>query len=598
MKIKVSDYIAKWIAEKGIRHVFTVTGGGAMHLNDSFGSHPQLASIYNHHEQACAMAAEGYYKACGVLPLVCVTTGPGGTNALTGVLGAWLDSVPMFVISGQVKFECTVRSVPELGLRQLGDQEFDIAEAVKSMTKYSVMVTEPNRIKYHLEKAHFLAINDRPGPVWLDLPLDLQAAVIDTQDLLEYDSADDDLKQNPIIDIEQIQEVLRRIEKAKSPAIIVGAGIRLSGAFPLLADFVKQLNIPIMTAWNSNDLVEDSNPLYAGRPGTVGTRGGNFVFQNTDLLLVLGCRMNLRQVGYAKSELAPKAFKIMVDIDQAELKKETFKVDMQIHGNCLHFIQNVLNSGYRKSGADNERWISWCQEINLKYSAIRDITRRAGQLNPYVFIDRMYKVMPESLTTVTSNGSACVIAFQAATVKKNQRLFTNSGCASMGYGLPASIGACVALEKANVVCLEGDGSLQMNIQELQTIVQNKLPIKLFVINNNGYLSIKQTQANFFKGRFAGIDSDSGLSFPDLSKIAFAYGLQFFKIDNEDAIESTLDKIMSSPVPVLCEVKVDPDQIFAPKSSSKLHPDGKMTSAPLHDMFPFLSEDEMKSNIFK
>lgn len=597
-KIRVADYIADWLSDHGLKHVFTVTGGGSMHLNDAFGNHPNLQCIYNHHEQASAIAAEGYYKASGKLPLVCVTSGPGGTNALTGVLGAWLDSVPMVVISGQVKTECTIKTVPELALRQLGDQEFNIIDTVWTMTKYACMITDPQTIRYHLEKALFLAFQGRPGPVWLDIPLDVQASSVMADTLGGYSPKENLSESGEDLSPEVIRAVVDKIEAARSPAVIAGAGIRLSGASVNFVEFIRALNIPVMTAWNSHDLIADDNPLYAGRPGTIGTRGGNFVFQNADLLLIIGCRMNLRQIGYAENDIAPKAYKIMVDIDKAELQKKTFKVDLPIHADCGRFIRKLNDTGCRKSGESHEGWIRWCREVNLKYSPLGDIVEQEHRLNPYVFFDIFYKLLPEGQTTVTANGSACVISFQTATIKNGQRLFTNSGCASMGYGLPAAIGACVSLGRKDIICIEGDGSLQMNIQELQTVIQNKLPVKIFVVNNNGYGSIRQTQEAFFQSRFVGIDADSGISFPDLSKVASTYGYHYYKIDSKVAIEGTVKQILGFQGPVLCEVVVDRAQNFVPKSSSKLLSNGKMLSAPLHDMYPFLNENEMKTNVYR
>ncbi len=598
MKIKTADYIAQWCVEKGIKHVFTVTGGGAMHLNDALGNHPGLKCVYTHHEQAAAIAAEGYYKASGIMPLVCVTTGPGGTNALTGVLGAWLDSVPMLVISGQVKFEATIKSVPEIGLRQLGDQEFNITDTVKTMTKYSVMVTDPITIGYHLEKALFIAKNGRPGPVWVDIPLDVQAAPVETGALAAYDRAEDSSQVPAELTRERLDEIIKKLDAAKRPAIIAGAGVRLSGAFNKFNEFVRLSNIPVMTAWNSNDLVEDSNPLYAGRPGTVGTRGGNFVFQNADLLLVIGCRMNLRQIGYAKGQIAPGAYKIMIDIDEAELKKQTFPVDMPVLCDCGDFLSKMIASGYRKASPGHDRWLSWCGAINKKYPVINEAVRHENALNPYIFLDKLYRRLPEGQVTVTANGSACVISFQTAVIKKGQRLFTNSGCASMGYGLPASIGACAAGDGRQVICVEGDGSIMMNIQELQTLSYNRFPVKVFIINNGGYLSIRQTQENFFNKRFAGIGRESGLGFPDFSLIAAANSMKYIKISSETAMEAEIEAALGEKGPVLCEVVVDGRQNFAPKSSSKILPDGKMQSAPLHDMYPFLPEKEMEENKFR
>ncbi|MCF8070541.1 MAG: thiamine pyrophosphate-binding protein [Desulfobacterales bacterium] len=594
MQVKVADYIADWLAKNKIKHVFTVTGGGAMHLNNALGHHTQIACIYNHHEQASAMAAEGYYKTSGKLPAVCVTSGPGGTNAITGAMGAWLDSVPMFIISGQVRFECTIKSVPDLPLRQVGDQEFNITDTVKSLTKYAVMVTQAEKIKYHLEKALFLAVNGRPGPVWLDIPLDVQAATLDTRQLAEYDPEEDKAQAAAEIPQSVIDKVIEKVRQAKRPALIAGSGIRLSKSEKKFRQMAKQLNIPVMTAWNSHDLLENANPLYAGRPGTVGTRGGNFVFQNCDLLLVIGCRMNLRQIGYRWDRVAPSAYKIMVDIDKAELQKRTFKVNLPVQGDCKDFIEKIIGMKYRKKAAKQDNWIKWCRQINSKYTPLKEMVN-TKKLNPYAFCNKLFQLLPEKQVTITSNGAACVVPFQVAEIKKSQRLFTNSGCASMGYGLPAAIGGCVAIGRQKVVCLEGDGSIQMNIQELQTVMKHKLPLKIFVINNNGYHSIRQTQHNFFESKYTGIDDESGVSFPDLGKIARAYGLTYYRIKREGEIEKKVTAVMESESPVLCEVVMDTSCYFTPRSASKILPDGKMVSTTLDDMYPFLSDNEMTNN---
>ena len=591
MRIKLADYVAEWLTGKKIRHVFSVTGGGAMHLNNAFGNHPSLKCIYNHHEQASAMAAEGYYKTCGKLPVVCVTSGPGGTNAITGVMGAWLDSIPMVIISGQVRFDCTTKSLPDSGLRQFGDQEFDIVNTVKPLTKYSVMITRADKIRYHLDKALFLALNGRPGPVWLDIPLDIQAATIDTRQLYKYNPGEDKDEVPAPIPKNIIDDVIQKIKISERPALIAGSGVRLSHGEKKFKQLVKQLNIPVMTAWNSHDLMADTNPLYAGRPGTIGTRGGNFVFQNSDLLLILGCRMNLRQIGYSWDKVAPNAYKIMVDIDAAELNKKSFKVDLPVHGDCRDFIEKIIETKNRKSSPRHSNWIKWCRDINNKYDPAKELLK-VRNLNPYLFFSRFFQMLPEGQITVTSNGSACVIPFQIAEIKKGQRLFTNSGCASMGYGLPSAIGGCIATGRKKVICLEGDGSIQMNIQELQTVIKNDLPLKIFVINNNGYHSIRQTQYNFFHSKFTGVDNDSGVSFPDLRKIARAYGIDYFRIRSEKEIEKKVQAVMESEKPVLCEVFVDITCHFMPKSASKILPDGKMVSTALDDMYPFRSENEL------
>jgi acetolactate synthase-1/2/3 large subunit len=430
--------------------------------------------------------------------------------------------------------------------------------------------------------------------VWLDIPLDVQAAIIDTRQLLEYEPDEDKSEAASEIPDDIIGQVVEKIKNSLSPAIIVGGGIRLAKAEQKFRQMVKQLNIPVMTAWNSHDLIENTDPLYAGRPGTVGTRGGNFVFQNSDLLLVVGCRMNLRQIGYAWDKVAPGAYKIMVDIDRNELRKKSFKVDLPVCGNCKDFIDKIIKTGFRKRSPEQDNWIKWCREINNRYMPANEMPA-TRKLNPYLFFYKFFQMLPEGQVTITSNGSACVIPFQVAQVKKGQRLFTNSGCASMGYGLPAAIGGCVALGRKKVVCLEGDGSIQMNIQELQTVIRNKLPLKIFIINNNGYHSIRQTQSNFFHSRFAGVDNESGVSFPDFNKIAYAYGFAYHRIVAEKDIENIVSAVMDSEVPVLCEVVIDVECNFSPKSSSKILPDGKMVSAALDDMYPFLDDDEMGKN---
>jgi acetolactate synthase-1/2/3 large subunit len=592
--MRVADYIADFLADAGIADVFTVTGGGAMHLNDAFGNHPRLRCTYFHHEQAAAIAAEGYFKASGRIPLVCVTTGPGGTNALTGVLGAWLDSVPMLVISGQVKFECTLASVPGSGLRQLGDQEFNIVDAVRPMTKRASMLTEPDTVRRELEEDLFLARAGRPGPVWLDIPLNVQAAQIE----LGFLAPSEPRRADPATpSMDAVAAFLERLRAAKRPAMIGGAGVRLAGAAELYPEFARALNVPALTAWNSHDLITDDDPLYAGRPGTIGTRGGNYVFQNCDLLLVLGCRMNLRQIGYAWDDVARGAYKVMVDIDPAETRKKTFRVDLPIIADCRLFMEAVLSSGYRKEYTADSRWLAWCREMAGKYPAAAEASPTEG-LNPYAFFDAFLGDLPEGQTTVCSNGSACVIPFQTARIKRGQRLFTNSGCASMGYGLPAAIGACRALDGRKVICIEGDGSLQMNVQELATVAHNRLPLKLVVVNNGGYHSIRQTQGNFFKGRYAGIDPASGLGFPDFRALAVAYGLAYLRVANADQAVGLADRLLADNAPILCEVLVDKAQPFSPKSSSSLLPDGRMVSAPLDEMHPFLTKKEHEANAYR
>ena len=567
-----------------------------MHLNDAMGHHPDLHCTYNHHEQACAIAAEGYARLTGNVAAVCVTSGPGGTNAITGVVGGWQDSIPMFVISGQVKRETTTWST-DVPLRQLGDQEFQIVDTVKNMTKYAVMVTEPDEIRYHLEKAWYLCMHGRKGPVWLDIPLDVQAAIVETDDLRGFSEEECKAKENPVYDENLTEQILEKIKEAKRPVILAGTGVRLSGAYDLFLKCIDKLQIPVVTAWNAHDLLWDTHELYCGRPGTVGTRGGNFVVQNSDLLLVLGCRLNIRQISYNYKSFAKNAYKIVVDIDEAELRKPTVKVNMPVHADVKDVMQSIINHSFTDTNESVHReWLQWAKNVNRKYPAVLDEYREKQEpLNPYVFIDDLSDVLEENDKIICGNGSACVITFQAMKLKKNQRLFSNSGCAAMGYGFPAAVGCAVASKGDRVVCIDGDGSFQMNIQELQTVVYNHLNLKIFILNNNGYHSIRQTQTNLFHPPLVGVCDGNGLSFPDMEKIAYAYGLDYYKVETEKDINNIKEQVLEKEGPVLCEVVVDSKQNFEPKLSSKVLPDGKIVSPEIDDMFPFLSREEYESN---
>ena len=594
MKIKLSDYIASFLVENGVKDIFTITGGGAMHLNDSFGHNPNLHCTYNHHEQACAIAAEGYARLSGKLPVVCVTSGPGGTNTLTGVLGSWLDSIPMFVISGQVKRSTTIWST-NLPMRQLGDQEFNIVDCVKSMSKYAVMVTEENQIAYHLEKALFLCKNGRPGPVWVDVPLDIQGATIETDDLVHFNPKDCSEANNPVAKDSDIEAIIAKIKLAKRPVILAGSAIRHSDAHKEFIEVIEKFSIPVVTAWNAHDNLWDSHPLYAGRPGTIGTRGGNFVVQNSDLVISLGCRLNIRQISYNWENFAKDAYKIMVDIDELELKKPTLSIDLPIHADVKDVLKKLSQADYVSDKLEHKNWLKWCKDINLQYPAVLpNFYDAKNSINPYVFMDELFKHLQENDIVLASNGSACVTSFQAAVIKKGQRLFTNSGCASMGYGLPAALGAAVSANGQKVICLEGDGSIQMNIQELQTIVHNKLNVKIFWLNNSGYHSIRQTQKNLFKPPMCGVNEDNGVSFPQAERIAMAYGLPFVQISSIDNITQKLNEVLNSNQAVICEVIIDHTQYFEPKLSAKVLADGKIVSPPLDDMFPFIDEKEFQA----
>jgi len=592
--IKLSDYIVQSLADWGVRDIFMMTGGGAMHLNDSIGQEPRIRYICTHHEQVAAMAAEGYARIAGVPGVVNVTTGPGGINALNGVFGAWTDSIAMLVISGQVKRQTCMATAGTIGLRQLGDQEVDIVAMAKGITKYAVLIDDPATIRYHLERAWHLAKSGRPGPCWLDVPIDVQSAMIDPAALRAYDPQEDAVTSDDALVQLQCREVINRINAAKRPVILAGTGVRLSGALDEFEQAIRKLRIPVTTAW-THDLIDGDDELYAGRPGTIGDRAGNFAVQNADLVLVLGSRLNLRQVSYNWSSFAKNAFKIQVDVDSAEFAKPLVKVDLAIECDLKVFLGKLVETLVTQHYAPHhDDWIAWCRERVARYPVVQERQRQPGPpMNPYHFMELLSAMLAEDDVVICGNASACILPFQVMKIRKGQRLISNSGAASMGHDLPASIGAAVARGGKRVICLAGDGSLQLNIQDLQTVKHHQLPIKIFVLNNGGYLSIRSTQKNFF-GRLTGESPASGVSFPDYVKVANAYGIPGLRIDRV----SDMDKVraaLDSKGPALIEVMLDPRQEFEPRSRSKVLPDGTIVSPPLEDMYPFLSPEEMAEN---
>lgn len=683
MKIKVSNYIAQKLAESGINQVFTVTGGGAMHLNDALGHQPELRCLYQHHEQACAMAAEVYARIHNKIGLLCVTTGPGGTNAITGVVGGWLDSIPMLILSGQVRYDTTARW-SGTGIRAMGDQEFDITKAIDCMTKYSEMVIDPLRIRYCLEKALYLAQSGRPGPAWLDIPLDVQGAYVDTEQLVGFDAADyeaggtgwavhavgmdhtsgapviagaaeesmkvavlsggrtdesvtvvepphaipEDYAGNgekrqvlpPRVTREQARAIIEKIRHAKRPVWNAGNGIRIADAHPVFLEAVELLGMPVVTGWNSEDCIWDEHPLYVGRAGGMGDRAGNFAVQNSDLVFSVGSRLSIRQVGYNYQTWAREAYVIVNDVDAEELKKPSVHVDMAVHADARDLLEMMVRVLCEEYGCDKSSapvfgggeglpgmsWNETCRMWREKYPVIQpahlapDDSREA---NVYALVEALSSRLKENQITVVGNGSACVVGGHAYIIKKGQRFISNSAIASMGYDLPAAIGACMAAHdaeyaedaaaKEDIILLTGDGSIQMNLQELQTIIHHRMPIKIFLINNGGYHSIRQTQRNFFGEPLVGIGVDSrDLSFPDMEKLAAAYGYPYVAAHHNGELAEAVEKTLAMDGPVICEVYVTTDQNFEPKSSAKRLPDGVMVSPPLEDLSPFLPEDEM------
>jgi len=591
--IKVSDYIAKVLAEdENVSDtVFMVSGGGNMHLINAVGKHAKLNYICNHHEQACTIAAEGYARLSNKIGVAYVTTGPGGTNAISGVYGAWVDSIPTLTISGQVKLETTIASEPNLSLRQLGDQEINIIDLVKPITKYAVMIIDKNSIKYHLQKALYEAKNERPGPVWLDIPLDIQASYIDENTLVGFypDSIHTyDTK---------IEQVFNLISKASRPVIVAGNGIALSGARKSFKNLISKLKIPVLSSFARYDILNDDSPYMLGRFGTIGHRSSNFIIQNSDLVISIGARLNIRSISYNWDFFAREAIKVSVDIDSAELDKHTLKIDLKIKSDAKIFIDEFYKKLQNNQLPSFDDWLLRCAKYRDDFPLLTaDKILDKNYVNSYNFFSVLSNISHKKEVFVFANATASVSSYQCLTTKDEQRVIENSGSAAMGYDLPASIGACVANNKESIVCVTGEGSLQMNIQELQTIKHNKLLIKLFVLNNNGYSSIKNTQSNFFDGFKVGSDASSGVSFPSLGKLAYLYDFKFFKITNQNDLENELNSIYNTKEAFICEVLLDANEKMEPKLSSELRRDGTMVSKPLEDMYPFLDRKIFKQNM--
>lgn len=769
MKIKLANYISETLVANGITQNFSVTGGGAMHLNDAFGHQKGMHTLYQHHEQACAMAAESYARIYNRPALLCVTSGPGGTNAITGVLGAWLDSIPMLIISGQVRYDNTARWAEEQNgtrLRAMGDQEFDITKSIDCMTKYSEMLTDPYRVRYALEKCIYLSQTGRPGPCWLDIPVDIQGKYIETDELIGFDPVDyaaggdgwekenahripadaDTAKREaavPPVDSQQVQLILEKIRASRRPIFYTGNGIRIAGAESLFLEVAHLLNIPVVVGWNGPDIIPSDDPLYVGRPGGRGDRPGNLAVQNADLILSIGSRLNIRQVGYDFKSWARDAYVIVNDIDADELRKPSVHCDLAVHADALQLLKCLLRELHAlghtpahplfqggegllrddalrvchteearqdvlaenavaqpstgtpaedsssDAGTVNKEttpavarlsWLATCAfyrdnypTILPEYLAPSDPSLSpedpASFANVYALIKEVSDQAAPGQVTVVGNGSPCVAGGQAYRIKPGTRFISQDGVASMGYGLPAAIGAAVAVhasvdatpcggadaslpretsdanagdaqqdhdysalaadpsfhesaddrlaaelrdpywtgrdehypayEKHDILVLTGDGSIQMNLQELQTIISHQLPIKIFVINNGGYHSIRQTQTNLFRGEpLVGIGIDSGmggvqdLSFPDMEKIAHAYGFPFIRAHHNEELHDAVAETLATDGPAICEIMVTLTQQFLPKSAAKRLPDGSIISPPLEDLAPYLSDEEM------
>lgn len=652
--IKVSDYIADFITQIGVKNVFLISGGGNMHLIDSIGAHKKVRYYCTHHEQSLVMAAEAHARITGKLAVAIVTTGPAGTNAITGVAGAWLDSTPLLILSGQVK---TSNIIHRSGLRQFGVQELPIIELVKPITKYAVCVTDPKTIRYHLEKAVYIAQSGRPGPVWIDVPVDVQGAQIHQENVIDDMGVatggspnkraanastywDEGVKGpiSPTI----TKQLLSHLIRSKRPLLYLGNGVRVADAVEEARKLVDTLCIPVVSGWNGNDIIETDHPLYMGRPGSFGQRHANLILQNADLLLCIGTRLSVPQIGYEFDQFAPRAYKIVVDIDQHELDKPSLRnFDKKIRADAKEFIEQLLSENRRRvedstqksisdvqmsvssrptsptlrhgelgmqeslrlpggghmdsPGVAKSNWLTFCNKLKTTYPTVTHEQKNQKRfVNSYHFVDILSDLLTEKDIIITDMGTSFTCTAQSFKVKHGQRYFTSSGLASMGFGLPGAIGACIANNKKRTICISGDGGLQMNIQELQTIIHYKLPIKLFVLNNSGYLTIRETQSRFFKKKFVGSDKKSGVSLPDIVKVGKAYGFKTIQIDSHVNLKQKVNKALNLKDPVICEIIMDPEQPLIPKVTSTIDKKtGRMTSKPFEDMYPFLSRSELK-----
>lgn len=592
-KVKVADFVVDFIASKGTKHAFLIPGGANVQLVDSVAKSNKVMHVSNHHEQSCAMAAESYGRVGGGVGVCITTVGPASTNALTGIMGAWTDSVPTLYLCGQVKREVMMTGT---GLRQLGIQEINIVDIARPITKYCEIVDKPEDIKYHLEKAWFLAISGRPGPVLLDIPADVQSAEIETDTLRSFDPAQEGLRSEPDADLtDQISQLNQWLKESKRPVIFAGAGIRMSKAGEQFLALAEKLQIPVLTAMAAHDLIPSENPLFIGRPGVFGDRAGNFAIQTADLLISIGARHHLWNIGYNYKEFAHKAKKVIIDIDQNELNKKTVIPDLPIHADAGTFIEEWLKNSATKTNINN--WLDKCREWKAKYPVVLpEYKNEKDFVNSYYFTDVLSAHLREGEIIMTGVGTSFTGTLQSFKIKKGQRLFSSVGCASMGYDLPSAIGAWFATGKDRIILLTGDGSIMMNLQELQTIFHYKIPIKIFLINNNGYLAIKNTQNSFFHGNLVAVDEDSGVSFPSFAKVADTFNIAYLQIENHEGMEEKIDQALSMEGPVICEIKMSPNQPLFPKVNSEKLADGTMISKPLEDMYPPLNRDEFEANM--
>ena len=594
--MRVADYVIEFLEQQGVDHIFTVAGGGAIFLCDALGTAKKMKYVACHHEQAASMASEAYARVRQGLGVALVTSGPGGTNAVTGTAGCWLDHVSQLTISGQTFLSQTIRKHP--GLRTLGVQEINIVDIVRPITKYAVMVEDANEVKYHLEKAVYLATHGRPGPTWIDIPANIQNANIEPALLKSFNPIESELSLDPDLK-SKVAQVVSLLKTARRPLVHVGQGVRIANAIEELYRLLETLRLPFVTARNANDIAPADHELYAGHPGTYAQRGANFAVQTSDLYIAIGTRLSLAQTGYNAKDYARNAKLIMVDIDQAELDKDTVHLHLKVQTDAKLFLVE-LNRQLMNEKLDPKRWSQWqdqCQVWRRKYPVVLpEYREQKGTINSYHFIDVLSDVLTPEDVVVTDMGFAFQNTHQTFKVKKGQRVFTNCGLASMGWGLPAAVGASFARGVKRTVCIAGEGGFLMTLQEMATVMHHRLPIKLFILNNGGYLTIKQTQELGFKNRLMGSNEDSGLSFPDFMKIAEAHRIKGVRLDSHLDLKQRIEEVMSHEGPVLCEIMMDQDQETAPKAINRRNPDGSMKQTPLEDSYPFLDQSEIDENM--
>ena len=588
--MKASDYIARRLARWGLDTCFTVTGGGAMHLNDSFGANPSFSVHYMHHEQACSMAADGYARLADRPAVLNVTTGPGGINALNGVFGAFTDSIPMVVVGGQVRRDTVTALAKIPHLRQLGDQEASVVEMVQPITVWAEAVTDPEKLAEQVDQAVIAASFWRPGPAWLEIPMDIQGA--DIGDVDPEAPLPEPAATVPAPAPDVYADILERIATARRPLILAGTGIRAAGVTELLVPLAEALGVPVATAW-THDIFPGDHPLYAGRPGTIGTRAGNFIVQSADLILVLGSRLNIRQVSYNWKDFATHATIVWVDIDEAELHKPYLVPDVPIVADLRQFVPGLLDAASSHSLARHEKWVEWCRDIRSRFEPREaDYPARPGGINPYHLIAALGGMLDSRHVVVCGNASACIVPFQVMPLSAGERLFSNSGSASMGYDLSAALGAAVAAPDRPVVCIGGDGSIMMNLQEMQTLAAWHPDLLLLILDNGGYLSIRQTQQNFFKREF-GASPSSGVTLPDFARVAEAFGLRATRLEQEGDWRKQLSDVVSASGPRVCIAPLDREQEFEPRLKSRMR-EGRITTPSLYDMYPHLDDETINA----